>query len=245
MIADGQQKHMTDKVGWRTVQTDEGEQSWGPERPSFSNGALCYLNKRDAKAVERKVADGKLNLMSKHIVISAEYVPVLCEVYKTVYAMWNTERVMNAIPGRKAYTFVRAALLCDFDWYGTDSHGPIAMKMWDVRHKVEWASAIDRFEDRAFVADERPGKPTSKRKRLPIATVVNKNYREAGQEPNLTDEALADVLCMAMHAAAAALQERAEKKSYTKPLIIWSVHTDTVSTVQCTPAHRYTSPCTT
>ena len=70
MIANGQQMHMTDQVGWRTVQANEGGQSWGPERPSFSNGALCHLNKRDAIAVERKVAEGKLDLVSKHIVIS-------------------------------------------------------------------------------------------------------------------------------------------------------------------------------
>ena len=110
---------------------------------------------------------------------------------------------------------------------------------------------LGRFGDGSFVAaDTRLGNQSYMRLKkgngggLPSAMLVNPYYREAGEEPKLTDEALADVVRMREHAAAATLQERAAKKSYTKPPKL-SVEKGTVSTVQCTPAHRYTSPCTT
>ena len=227
MIAYVQQMHMSDAVAWRTVRTEKEEQSWGPERPSFANGALCYLNARDAKAVETKVAEGNITLMSKHIVISAEYVPILCEVYNTVIAMKNTPSVMDGMTGRALYTFGRSPILCDFDWYGTDTHGPRRMKRRHARRKVEWASAIDRFEDGSFVAEDTcPGKPILKNVKgggLPSAMLVNPYNREAGDEPKLTEEALADVGRMAKHAAVAIFQEQADRKLYTKPLYgLWT-----------------------
>ena len=54
---------------WRTVTTMTGAFHWGPERPSFANGAVVFLHPRDC-AIVRK---GELLLQSKHAVVSAEY----------------------------------------------------------------------------------------------------------------------------------------------------------------------------
>ena len=197
--------HISHPVDWRTITKDE-DQDWGPERPAFSNGALCYLNARDAPIVQDKVLAGELKLMSKHLVISAEYVPLLCEVYNTVYAMWNMPGQMICLTGRAAYTFVRAALLCDFRWYDPNEPGPIGLTCQDIRRRREWASILDRFDDGAFVAEgeEAPrAAAVVKRGRMPLALLVNPNYERDGEEPWLTAAALEDVTCMTKHALAA------------------------------------------
>ena len=208
MAAHVQQMHMSDPVGWRTITKDE-DRSWGPERPAFANGALCYLNARDAPVVEAKAVAGELGLMSKHIVISAEFVPILCEVYNTVYAMWKMPGQMDSLAGRATYTFVRSALLCDFRWHDAKNPGPVALTCQDIRRRREWASILDRFDDGAFVAEggQAPRAAAVVRGgRMPLALLVNPNYESTGEEPCLTDAALLDVQCMAKHSLAAGCQ---------------------------------------
>ena len=198
MAAHVQQMHMSDPVCWRTIKKDE-DQSWGPERPAFANGALCYLNARDAPVVEAKA--GELGLMSKHIVISAEYVPILCEVYNTVYAMWNMPGQMIGLTGRAAYVFVKAALLCEFRWYDANEQGPIALTRQDIRRRREWAS-LDSFDEGKQAGGKRAPKVV-RGGRMPLALLVNPNYESTGEKPWLTTAALADVACMTKHALAA------------------------------------------
>ena len=204
MAAHVQQMHMSDPVGWRTVTRGKPakKQSWGSERPAFANGALCYLNARDAPVVEAQVAAGALDLMSKHTVISAEYVPLLCEVYNTVYALWKTPGKTGCLAGRAAYTFVRAAMLCDFRWYAAGGvMQPTALTYQDIRRRPEWADIYDKFDDGAFVAAGE--KPPRREVRIPPVLLVNPNYEHTGEKPLLTDAALVDVACMAKHAFAA------------------------------------------
>ena len=204
MAAYVQQMHMSgpaEERGWRTVSMDE-DRSWGPERPPFANGALCYLHARDAPVVEAQVAAGALVLMSKHTVISAEYVPLLCEVYNTVYALWKTPGKTGCLAGRAAYTFVRAAMLCDFRWYAAGGvMQPTALTYQDIRRRPEWADIYDKFDDGAFVAAGE--KPPRREVRIPPVLLVNPNYEHTGEKPLLTDAALVDVACMAKHAFAA------------------------------------------
>ena len=212
MAAHVQQMHMSDPVGWRTVTRDKPDekQSWGPERPAFANGALCYLNARDAPVVEAQVKAGALYLMSKHMVISAEYVPLLCEVYNTVYAMWNICHGKPAcLAGRAAYVFVRAAILCDFRWY--DAGGVMqstALTYQEIHKRNEWADVLELFDDGIFVAED--GRPSSARRksRMPSKFLVNPNYEQTGEEPRLTDDALEAAVCMAMHFIAATSRQK-------------------------------------
>ena len=210
MAAHVQQMHMSDPVGWRTVTRGKPakKQSWGSERPAFANGALCYLNARDAPVVEAQVAAGALDLMSKHTVISAEYVPLLCMVYNTVYAMWNICHGKPAcLAGRAAYVFVRAAILCDFRWY--DAGGVMqstALTYQTIHRRNEWADVLELFDDGVFVAEgERPSSALcrGRKARMPPVFLVNPNYEQTGEKPRLTDAALAAVVCMAKHVIAA------------------------------------------
>jgi len=205
MAAHVQQMHMSDPVGWRTVTTMTEDRSWGPERPAFANGALCYLNARDVPVVEAQVAAGALDLMSKHTVISAEYVPLLCEVYNTVYAMWSICHGKPAcLEGRAAYVFVRAAMLCDFRWY--DAGGVMkstALTYQEIHKRNEWADVFELFEDGLFYGED--GRPSSgnRKSRMPSKFLVNPNYEQTGEKQRLTDDALEAVVCMAKHVIAA------------------------------------------
>ena len=54
-IACAQNQSFTVTYDWRQVVTDFGTYVWGPDRPTFTNGASCYLMHRDAGIVEEHV----------------------------------------------------------------------------------------------------------------------------------------------------------------------------------------------
>ena len=211
MAAHVQQMHKSDqdRVGWRTVTNGKpGEkQSWGPERPPFANGALCYLNARDAPVVEAQVKAGALYLMSKHIVISAEYVPLLCEVLNTVYAMRNGVWRTGCSAGRAEYVFVCAAILCHFRWYGAGGvTQPTALTYQDIHRHNEWADILELFDDGVFVAEGE--RPSSARRvaRMPPVLLANPNYEQTREKPRPTNAVLEAVVCMEKHVIAATKQ---------------------------------------
>ena len=140
------------------------------------------------------------------MVISAEYVPLLCEVYNTVYAMWSHEEHKKpaSLAGRAAYVFVRAAILSEFRLY--DAGGVMqstALTYQEVHKRIEWADVLELFEDGLFYGED--GRPSSgKRKsRMPSKFLVNPNYEQTGEKQRLTDDALEAVVCMAKHVIAA------------------------------------------
>ena len=60
--------------------------------PTFTNGAPCYLMHRDAGYVEEACRTGRLQLRSKHVIASAEYIPLIVAALSDDRNMfWDTE----------------------------------------------------------------------------------------------------------------------------------------------------------
>ena len=107
-LARAQNQSFTVTYDWRQVVTDFGTYVWGPDRPTFTNGAPCYLMHRDAGNVEEACRAGRLQLMSKHVIASAEYIPLI------VAALSEDTGVRRS---RKRYLFSRAGHPDKVYWY--------------------------------------------------------------------------------------------------------------------------------
>ena len=107
-IACAQNQSFTVTYDWRQVVTDFGTYVWGPDRPTFTNGAPCYLMHRDAGIVEDACRAGCLKLMSKHVIASAEYIPL-------IIAALNDDTYVRL--GRERYLFSRAGHPERVYWY--------------------------------------------------------------------------------------------------------------------------------
>ena len=112
-IACAQNQSFTVTYDWRQVVTDSGTYVWGPDRPTFTNGAPCYLMHRDAGNVEEACRAGRLQLMSKHVIASAEYIPLIVAALSDGTFSDDTGVRRN----RKGYVFSRAGHPGNVYWY--------------------------------------------------------------------------------------------------------------------------------
>ena len=72
LVAKIQMGCFTNGEDWRMVTTITGTFHWGPERPSFANGAVVFLKPRDCAVLEHWCRTKEVQLQSKHAVVSAE-----------------------------------------------------------------------------------------------------------------------------------------------------------------------------
>ena len=108
-LACAQNQSFTVTCDWRQVVTDVGTSAWGPDRPTFTNGATCYLMHRDAGFVEEACRAGRLEFSSKHVIASAEYIPLIVAALSDDTNMfWDTE----------CFFFRRARRPDKVYWYG-------------------------------------------------------------------------------------------------------------------------------
>ena len=99
-LARAQNQSFTVTYDWRQVVTDFGTYVWGPDRPTFTNGASCYLMHRDAGIVEEAFRTGRIKLMSKHVIASAEYIPlIITALNDDTYARLGRERYLFSRAG--------------------------------------------------------------------------------------------------------------------------------------------------
>ena len=79
-----------------------------------------------------------------------------------------------------------------------------AVTYQEIHRRKEWADVLDLFDDGVFIAGKgEVPQSARKRARMPLVFLVNPNYEQAGEEPRLTDAALAAVGCMTKHVIAA------------------------------------------
>ena len=105
------------------VTTTTGTFHWGPERPSFANGAVLYLTERDCSVVEGWCRTNLLQLQSKHAVVSAEYM----RLYGA--AMRDCER---HVPPNKRYAAKRANTINELSWFEAPQYVEQIMRPLDI-----------------------------------------------------------------------------------------------------------------
>ena len=105
------------------VTTTTGTFHWGPERPSFANGAVLYLTERDCSVVEGWCRTNLLQLQSKHAVVSAEYL----RLYGT--PMRDCAR---HVPHNKRFAAKRANTINELSWFEAPQYVEQIMRPLDI-----------------------------------------------------------------------------------------------------------------
>ena len=168
VIAYTQHEYFSEPTSWRMVGKDGEQRAWGPERPTCANGAFCFVNKRDAHEIQESFAAGRLKLLSKHIVISAEYVPILCRTMAVAMATQKArQRVDTEGTCNVAVQFRRAVLLSELTWYPVAGH-PRVLTYAEIHQHYHawkyhaWGDISPLLEKRIIRLDGQPppAKPT-------------------------------------------------------------------------------------
>jgi len=162
VIAYTQHEYFSEPTSWRMVSKEGHEQrAWGPERPTCANGAFCFVNKRDADDIQESLAAGRLKLLSKHIVISAEYVPIFCRIIAVARATQKVRQLVEK-KGKVATQFSRAVTLEELTWYPVAGDPRVLTYAEIHQHYNAWGDISQLFEKRIIRLDGQPppAKPT-------------------------------------------------------------------------------------
>ena len=110
------------------VTTMYGAFHWGPERPSFANGAVVFLHPRDCPTLEEWCRTKAVQLQSKHAVVSAEYMQLFGA------AMRECEKCVPPGPdnGRERFITRRAATINELSWFGAPQYVERLMRVADI-----------------------------------------------------------------------------------------------------------------
>ena len=139
---------------WRTVTTMTGAFHWGPERPSFANGAVVFLKPRDCPVFERWCRRKEVQLQSKHAVVSAEYM----QLFGT--AMRECEKCVPPGPdnGRERFITRRAITINELSWFAAPRYVERLMRVADIesRHSLSFEGSEWLLRDPS-AKEEKPG----------------------------------------------------------------------------------------
>ena len=139
------------------VTTITGTFHWGPERPSFANGAVVFLTRRDAPVLEEWCRTKEVQLQSKHAVVSAEYMPLFGTVLE------DCERHVppgpdNGDNGREMYITRRASTINELSWFKATRYAECQMRVADIEdhHSLSFEGSEWLLRDPA-TKEEKPG----------------------------------------------------------------------------------------
>ena len=113
---------------WRTVTTMTGAFHWGPERPSFANGAVAFLTPRHCSVFEHWCRTKEVQLQSKHAVVSAEYMQLFGA------AMRECEKSVPPGPDAARERFItrRASTINELSWFKATRYAECQMRVADI-----------------------------------------------------------------------------------------------------------------
>ena len=128
LVAKIQMGCFTEGQDWRMVTTITGTYHWGPERPSFANGAVVYLHPRDCPTLEEWCRTKQVTLQSKHAVVSAEYMPLFGA------ALRESEKCVPPCPddGRQRFMTRRASTVNELSWFAAPEYVERLMRVDDM-----------------------------------------------------------------------------------------------------------------
>ena len=144
----------TNGEDWRMVTTITGTFHWGPERPSFANGAVVFLTPRDCSVLEHWCRTKAVQLQSKHAVVSAEYMQLFGA------AMRECEKCVPPGPdnGRERFITRRASTINELSWFGAPQYVEHMMRVPDIEshHSLSFEGSEWLLRDPAM-KEEKPG----------------------------------------------------------------------------------------
>ena len=110
------------------VTTITGTFYWGPERPSFANGAVVFLKPRDCAVLEHWCRTKEVQLQSKHAVVSAEYMQLFGA------AMRECEKCVPPChdEGRQRFITRRASTINELSWFAAPEYSEHMMRALDI-----------------------------------------------------------------------------------------------------------------
>ena len=154
LVAKIQMGCFTEGQDWRMVTTITGPHHWGPERPSFANGAVVYLHPRDCPTLEEWCRTKQVTLQSKHAVVSAEYMPLFGA------AMRECENCVPPGPdnGRERFITRRASTINELSWFGAPQYVERLMRVADIEshHSLSFEGSEWLLRDPA-TKEQKPG----------------------------------------------------------------------------------------
>ena len=134
--------------------TITGTFHWGPERPSFANGAVVFLTPRDCPIVENWCRTKAVQLQSKHAVVSAEYMQLFGA------ALRECEKYVPPGPdeGRQRFITRRATTINELSWFGAPHYVECMMRVADIEshHSLSFEGSEWLLRDPA-TKEEKPG----------------------------------------------------------------------------------------
>ena len=136
------------------VTTITGTFYWGPERPSFANGAVVFLKPRDCAVLEHWCRTKEVQLQSKHAVVSAEYM----QLFGT--AMRECEKCVPPGPDNSRERFItrRASTINELSWFGAPQYVERLMRVADIEshHSLSFEGSEWLLRDPA-TKEQKPG----------------------------------------------------------------------------------------